>query len=164
MGASEHWLPIYRATGMHDIYIGDEAVVDVQEFSLAGGQMKGLRQAYNRIAKYGYTVSFHDPARLDRDTASQLAGLMAQGRRGEFERGLLHGARPHLRPPRRGPHPVHGDRARREPRRRCASSCPARGIGGYSLDLMRRDRGRAPQRAHRLRPRVHDRAPPQPRA
>jgi hypothetical protein len=45
MGASEHWLPIYRATGMHDIYIGDEAVVDVQEFSLAGGHMKGLRQA-----------------------------------------------------------------------------------------------------------------------
>ncbi|MDR3649093.1 MAG: phosphatidylglycerol lysyltransferase domain-containing protein, partial [Acidimicrobiales bacterium] len=39
MGASEHWLPIYRATGMHDIYIGDEAVVDVQEFSLAGGHM-----------------------------------------------------------------------------------------------------------------------------
>ena len=41
---------------MHDIYIGDEAVVDVQEFSLAGGHMKGLRQAYNRIAKYGYTA------------------------------------------------------------------------------------------------------------
>ena len=30
MGASEEWLPIYRATGMHDIYIGDEAVVTVQ--------------------------------------------------------------------------------------------------------------------------------------
>ena len=70
MGAGEHWLPIYRATGMHDIYIGDEAVVDVQGFSLAGGHMKGLRQAHNRIAKYGYTASFHDPARLDRDTAA----------------------------------------------------------------------------------------------
>ena len=41
MGAAEEWLPIYRATGMHDIYIGDEAVVDVQQFSLAGGHMKG---------------------------------------------------------------------------------------------------------------------------
>ncbi len=79
MGASEHWLPIYRATGMHDIYIGDEAVVDVQEFSLAGGQMKGLRQAYNRIAKYGYTASFHDPARLDRATAVQLDGPHVPG-------------------------------------------------------------------------------------
>jgi len=43
-GASEQWLPLYRATGMHDIYIGDEAVVDVQGFSLAGGHMKGLRR------------------------------------------------------------------------------------------------------------------------
>ena len=27
--------------------------------------MKGLRQAHNRIAKYGYTATFHDPAHLD---------------------------------------------------------------------------------------------------
>jgi len=143
MGASEHWLPIYRATGMHDIYIGDEAVVDVQEFSLAGGHMKGLRQAHNRIAKYGYSVSFHDPAHLDRETATKLAGLMSQGRRGEFERGfsMVLGR---IFDPRdenlilcmvTGPdgHP--------------AAMCqfvPARGIGGYSLDLMRRDHSEHP--------------------
>jgi lysylphosphatidylglycerol synthetase-like protein (DUF2156 family) len=142
MGAGEHWLPIYRATGMHDIYIGDEAVVDVQQFSLAGGQMKGLRQAYNRVAKYGYTVSFHDPARLDRDTALQLAGLMAQGRRGEFERGFSMLGR--IFDPRdenlilcmvTGPDG--------NPAAMC-QFVPARGIGGYSLDLMRRDRGEHP--------------------
>ncbi len=143
MGAGEHWLPIYRATGMHDIYIGDEAVVDVQEFSLAGGQMKGLRQAYNRIAKYGYTVSFHDPARLDRQTALQLAGLMSQGRRGEFERGfsMVLGR-------------IFDPRDENlilcmvtSPDGNPAAMCqfvPARGIGGYSLDLMRRDRGDHP--------------------
>jgi lysyl-tRNA synthetase class 2 len=74
MGASEDWLPLYRATGMHEIYIGDEAVVDVQRFSLAGGHMKGLRQAANRIAKYGYTATFHDPSTLAPDVAQSLAG------------------------------------------------------------------------------------------
>jgi lysylphosphatidylglycerol synthetase-like protein (DUF2156 family) len=143
MGAGEHWLPIYRATGMHDIYIGDEAVVDVQEFSLAGGQMKGLRQAHNRIAKYGYSVSFHDPARLDRATATRLAGLMSQSRRGEFERGFSMVLGRIFDP-------------RDENLILCmvtapdgtpAAMCqfvPARGIGGYSLDLMRRDRGEHP--------------------
>jgi len=143
MGASEQWLPLYRAVGMHDIYIGDEAVVDVQQFSLAGGDMKGLRQAFNRIAKYGYTVSFHDPGRLERDTAAQLAGLMSQSRRGEFERGfsMVLGR---IFDPRdedlilcvvSGPDGT--------PAAMC-QFVPARGIGGYSLDLMRRDRGEHP--------------------
>ncbi|HEY5026153.1 MAG TPA: phosphatidylglycerol lysyltransferase domain-containing protein [Acidimicrobiales bacterium] len=143
MGAGEHWLPIYRATGMHDIYIGDEAVVDVQEFSLAGGQMKGLRQAYNRIAKYGYSVSFHDPARLDRTTAMQLTGLMSQSRRGEFERGfsMVLGRIFDPRDENLILCMVTG------PDGNPAAMCqfvPARGIGGYSLDLMRRDRGEHP--------------------
>jgi lysylphosphatidylglycerol synthetase-like protein (DUF2156 family) len=143
MGASEQWLPLYRATGMHDIYIGDEAVVDVQAFSLAGGHMKGLRQAHNRIAKYGYTVTFHDPARLERATAVRLTGLMAQSRRGEFERGFSM---------------VLGRIFDRRdeglivcvvtaPDGTPAALCqfvPAVGIGGYSLDLMRRDRGEHP--------------------
>ena len=36
---------------MHNIYLGDEAMVRVQAFSLAGGSMKGLRQAHNRISQ-----------------------------------------------------------------------------------------------------------------
>ena len=101
MGGGEDWLPIYRATGMHDIYIGDEAVVDVQEFSLAGGHMKGLRQAYNRIAKYGYTASFHDPAppRPAHRRATDRAHV--PGPAGRVRAGLLDGPRADLRPPRR---------------------------------------------------------------
>ena len=62
LGAGEEWLPIYRATGMHDLYVGDEAVVRVGRFGLEGGRFKGLRQAVNRIAKHGYRISFHDPS------------------------------------------------------------------------------------------------------
>ncbi|MFZ0668234.1 MAG: phosphatidylglycerol lysyltransferase domain-containing protein [Acidimicrobiales bacterium] len=143
MGASEEWLPIYRATGMHEIYIGDEAVVDVQKFSLAGGHMKGLRQAANRIAKYGYTATFHDPATLDQTTGAKLATLMAQSRRGEMERGFSMTLGRIFDP-------------RDEGLVLCAVWAPdgtpaamcqfvrASGIGGYSLDLMRRDRGEHP--------------------
>ena len=65
LGVAEEWLPVYRATGMHDLYVGDEAVVRVGRFTLQGGRFKGLRQAVNRVAKYGYRISFHDPSFLD---------------------------------------------------------------------------------------------------
>ncbi len=143
MGAAEEWLPLYRASGMHDIYIGDEAVVDPQRFSLAGGQMKGLRQAYNRIAKYGYTASFHDPAHLEPGVAEELAGLMAQSRRGEFERGFSMMLGRIFDPRDEGILlcVVKG------PDGRPAAMCqfvPSPGITGYSLDLMRRDLGEHP--------------------
>ncbi len=143
MGASEEWLPIYRATGMHEIYIGDEAIVDVQNFSLAGNRMKGLRQAANRIGKYGYTVTFHDPATLDRGVAERLGSLMAQSRRGETERGFSMMLGRIFDP-------------RDDGLLLCAVWAPdgspaamcqfvrASGIGGFSLDLMRRDRGDHP--------------------
>src|SRR5204862_4889702 len=76
MGAAEDWLPIYRESGMYDLYVGDEAVVDVNRFSLAGGRNKGLRQAVNRIAKYGYTIAFHDPATADADLKRALQTVM----------------------------------------------------------------------------------------
>ena len=73
---------------MRDLYIGDEAVVDVGSLSLQGGTKKGLRQAVNRIAKYGYTISFHDPASADPDLAAALRDVMVKSRRGGVERGF----------------------------------------------------------------------------
>ena len=115
MGAGEQWLPVYREMGMHDIYIGDEAVVDVPRFSLAGGHMKGLRQAFNRVTKYGYTASFHDPSNLDRTTARAPGGAHVTEPARRVRAGLLDGARAHLRPARRGPRPVRRHRPRRPP-------------------------------------------------
>ena len=85
MGASATWLPIYRESGMRDLYIGDEAIVDVQSFSLAGGKKKGLRQAVNRIAKYGYTIEFHDPSAIAPELETDLRELMVESRRGVAE-------------------------------------------------------------------------------
>ncbi len=143
MGAGEEWLPAYRESGMHDIYLGDEAVVQLQQFSLAGKHMKGLRQAHNRIAKYGYTATFHDPAHLDPALIDELTGLMRLSRQGEHERGfsMMLG---------RIFDPRDSDLLLvvvRDPEGLPAAMCqfvPATGINGYSLDLMRRDPGEHP--------------------
>ncbi len=152
LGVGEEWLPIYRATGMHDLYVGDEAVVRVNRFTLEGGKFKGLRQAVNRIAKYGYRVSFHDPATLDPALRDLLQDVMTKSRRGDVERGfsmtlgrvfdpddadllltVVHGPAGSDQP----------DGSLGPPVAFC-QYVPAPGIGGYSLDLMRRDDGEHP--------------------
>ncbi len=143
MGAAEEWLPVYRASGMHDVYIGDEALVDLGRFSLSGGHMKGLRQAYNRIAKYGYTVSFHDPSRLEPAVAERLIPLMAQSRRGEFERGFSMMLGRIFDPRDNGLVLCMVAGPDGAPAAMC-QFVPAPGVGGYSLDLMRRDKGEHP--------------------
>ncbi len=92
IGASEEWLPIYQSFGMKHMYIGDEGVVDLARFGLAGNSMKGLRQAYNRMKNRGYVASFYDvtagnAAALE-DLRAGLAPLMESSRRGEQERGF----------------------------------------------------------------------------
>jgi lysylphosphatidylglycerol synthetase-like protein (DUF2156 family) len=144
MGAAEEWLPIYRASGMHDMYVGDEAVVDCTRFAMDGGRFKGLRQAVNRVAKYGYTITFHDPSTISPALRDQLAAVMTKSRRGDVERGFSmtlgrafdtsdDGL---LLAVVWGPGGV-------EPVAFC-QFVPAPGINGYSLDLMRRDQGEHP--------------------
>src|SRR5580704_16896166 len=143
MGAGEEWLPTYQASGMRFLYIGDEAVVDPRRFSLEGGKMKGLRQAVNRVARYGYTVRFLDPAKVAPEDAARLVELMSKNRRGEQERGFsmmlgrLFDRRDSglLLTLDEGP-----DGA---PVAMC-QFVPSPAIGGYSLDLMRRDPGDHP--------------------
>jgi lysylphosphatidylglycerol synthetase-like protein (DUF2156 family) len=143
LGAGEDWLPVYRAFGMHDLYVGDEAVVDVQSFSLEGGRHKGLRQAVNRIARYGYTISFHDPARPEPGLAEAIADVMTKSRRGQMERGFSMTLGRIFDPEDEGLLLA----VARDPRGRPVAFCqyvPAPAIKGYSLDLMRRDDGEHP--------------------
>jgi lysylphosphatidylglycerol synthetase-like protein (DUF2156 family) len=140
MGASREWLPAYRASGMHDLYIGDEAVVDVRRFSLDGKQNKSLRQSVARVEKSGYHVDFFDPTKLDETLRAQLRDLMGESRRGDVERGfsMTLGRAFHA-----------DDRGlllavARDADGRPAGFChfvPARAIQGWSLDLMRRSEG-----------------------
>ncbi|MGH9090531.1 MAG: bifunctional lysylphosphatidylglycerol flippase/synthetase MprF, partial [Acidimicrobiales bacterium] len=143
MAAAGEWLPLYHEDGMRHVYLGDEAVVDLERFSLQGGRMKGLRQAVTRMGRYGYTVRFLDPAAVTPETAAPLVELTGRNRRGDHERGfsMMLGRIFDRRDTGLLLTVVDG------PDGAPAAMCqfvPSAAIGGYSLDLMRRDPGEHP--------------------
>jgi lysylphosphatidylglycerol synthetase-like protein (DUF2156 family) len=137
MGAGEEWRPVYHETGMRDLYIGDEAIVDVRTFSLDGGRKKGLRQAVNRIEKYGYRIEFRDPSRLEPELEMKLRALMTESRRGEVERGFSMTLGRVFCKDDRGLLLAVCFGPDGEPAAFC-QYVPSTDIAGYSLDLMRR--------------------------
>ena len=137
MGASGDWLPVYGASGMHDLYIGDEAVVDVRRFSLDGKQNKSLRQSVGRVEKAGYRVEFLDPAKLAPDMDAKLRALMTESRRGDVERGFSMTLGRVFEPEDRGLLLAVALDGEDRPAGFC-QYVPARSIEGWSLDLMRR--------------------------
>jgi lysylphosphatidylglycerol synthetase-like protein (DUF2156 family) len=137
MGACADWLPVYGASGMHDLYIGDEAVVDVRRFSLEGKQNKSLRQSVSRVDKAGYRVEFFDPSRLDPEMEAKLRALMTESRRGDVERGFSMTLGRVFEPEDRGLLLAVALDAEDRPAGFC-QYVPARAIEGWSLDLMRR--------------------------
>jgi len=143
VGASEEWLSIYHAAGMHYLYVGDEAIVDCQTFSLEGGKMKGLRQACTRLARNGYTVEFMDPATIEPADVPELLELIEKLRRGDAERGFSMMLGRLFDPKDKGLLLT----IVRGPDGKAAAVCqfvPSPAINGYSLDLMRRDPGDHP--------------------
>ena len=156
---------MYGASGMHDLYIGDEAVVDVRRFSLDGKQNKSLRQSVGRVARPGYRVEFFDPAQLDARAASNSCGtLMTESRRGDVERGFSMTLGRAFEPDDRGLLLA----VAFDPNDRPGRVLPVR-ARARDLRLVARPhaplRARRPsQRAHRARRRRHDRAPARARA
>lgn len=88
LAAGPGWMPVYEAAGMQSIYMGDEAIVDCQAFTLDGGTMKGLRGSYNRVEKAGYTSLFLRSGDVDPAMEQALRDMMADTRQGEAERGF----------------------------------------------------------------------------
>ncbi len=143
VGAGQAWLPLYAQAGMRYLYLGDEAVVDVQGFSLTGGKMKGLRQACTRLERHGYTIEFLDPAKIDPSRVRAIVELMALNRRGGDERGfsMVLGRIFHEKDTGLLLAVV------TDPSGAPAAMCqfvPTPALRGYSLDLMRRDPGEHP--------------------
>ena len=143
LAAGSSWLGTYRRSGMHVLYVGDEAIVSVADFDLAGGHKKGLRQAVQRVRRYGYTVSFHDPRHLEPCLESSVRELMDASRRGHCERGFSMTLGRLLDPDDDGLLLAIAHGPDGTPVAFC-QFVPAPSIGGYSLDVMRRGRGTHP--------------------
>ncbi|MCG3119361.1 MAG: Phosphatidylglycerol lysyltransferase [bacterium] len=55
------FLPIYKELGLRKLKIGDDAIVDLAAFTLAGNARKEFRQAVNRLEKSGLHAVAYEP-------------------------------------------------------------------------------------------------------
>jgi lysyl-tRNA synthetase class 2 len=88
VGASGSLLSLWRDAGLQPLYIGDEAILETQRFSLEGRAIRKVRQSVSRLEKAGYTVEVTSLALLrDRDLA-ELERVSARWLAGRSERGF----------------------------------------------------------------------------
>ncbi|MGI2726797.1 bifunctional lysylphosphatidylglycerol flippase/synthetase MprF [Bacillus cytotoxicus] len=55
------WMSLYHDFGYNFFKLGEEAVVDLNTFTISGKKRAGLRATFNRFEREGYTFSIHQP-------------------------------------------------------------------------------------------------------
>jgi lysyl-tRNA synthetase class 2 len=88
VGASERLRGLYEELGLRTIYLGDEAIIDLQRFSLEGRPIRKVRQSVSRLQTAGFTAEAHPVAELDPQTARDVELVLERGREGAPERGF----------------------------------------------------------------------------
>ncbi|MEW1863639.1 phosphatidylglycerol lysyltransferase domain-containing protein [Streptomyces sp. NPDC088194] len=140
-----------RETGLDALELGDEAIVDVVDFTLAGRAMRNVRQMVKRIERCGYvcrvrrvhelTEEEKQRVRLAADawrgTDTERGFSMALGRFGEETDGDCVVVTAHKECEADAAHPELGDL-------RAVLHFVPWGADGMSLELMRRDRAADP--------------------
>ncbi|HWE58353.1 MAG TPA: phosphatidylglycerol lysyltransferase domain-containing protein [Solirubrobacteraceae bacterium] len=88
VGASTGLIDIYKRLGLRSLYIGDEAIVATDDFSLEGRSIRKVRQSVSRVTKAGYSAEPRTLAELDHGTLEQMRSVLEVGRIGKGERGF----------------------------------------------------------------------------
>ena len=78
----------YARYGLDAVELGDEAVIDVSGFTLAGRPMRAVRQAVARVRRAGYRCTVVREGELPRERLEQVARLADRLRDGPVERGF----------------------------------------------------------------------------
>ncbi|MFJ3778356.1 phosphatidylglycerol lysyltransferase domain-containing protein [Streptomyces sp. NPDC090075] len=138
MGASEEAGTIYARHGLDALELGDEAIVDIADFTLEGRAMRVVRQAHNRVRRAGYTVRIRRHEDIPPDEMATLIERADSWRDGATERGFSM-ALGRLGDPSDGRCVMLECRDANDTPRALLSFVPW-GEHGLSLDLMRRDR------------------------
>jgi lysyl-tRNA synthetase class 2 len=138
LGASERGAKAYTGAGLRALEIGDEAVLDVREFSLNGPERRSVRQAVSRIERAGYTSRVRRHSEIPADEMARLLARAQQWRGAETERGFSM-ALGRLGDPSDGRSVMAEAYDAKGDLRGLLSFVPW-GRRGISLDLMRRDR------------------------
>ncbi|MEU3480100.1 phosphatidylglycerol lysyltransferase domain-containing protein [Streptomyces sp. NPDC033754] len=89
MGCSETGGQVWtRETGLDALELGDEAIVDVADFSLSGRAMRNVRQMVKRIERNGYTTQVRRVRDLDEEELERVRRAAADWRGTDTERGF----------------------------------------------------------------------------
>ncbi|MFF0744141.1 phosphatidylglycerol lysyltransferase domain-containing protein [Streptomyces sp. NPDC004111] len=89
MGCSETGGEVWtRETGLDALELGDEAVVDVPDFSLSGRAMRNVRQMVKRIERNGYETRVRRVGDLDQEELERIRRAAADWRGTDTERGF----------------------------------------------------------------------------
>ncbi|WP_310728364.1 phosphatidylglycerol lysyltransferase domain-containing protein [Streptomyces sp. N2A] len=140
-----------RETGMDALELGDEAIVDVADFTLSGRAMRNVRQMVKRIERNGYTTQVRRVRDLEaeelervqkaadawRDTDEERGFSMALGRIDAVKDGDAVIATAHLAPAEGEEPGPFGDL-------KALQYFVPWGTDGISLERMRRDRSADP--------------------
>ncbi|WP_234332559.1 phosphatidylglycerol lysyltransferase domain-containing protein [Streptomyces sp. NRRL S-87] len=138
MGASEEAGTVYARHGLDALELGDEAIVETDDFTLEGRAMRTVRQAFNRVKRAGYEVRIRRHADIPAAEMEELLRRADDWRDGATERGFSM-ALGRLGDPGDG-QCVMLECTDAEGRLRAVLSFVPWGPKGLSLDLMRRDR------------------------
>ena len=88
LGASESLRRLYEQLGLRTIYLGDEAIVELDRFSLEGRPIRKVRQSVTRLGKAGYEAVLCELGALDPGVLEQVENVVERGRQGAPERGF----------------------------------------------------------------------------
>jgi lysyl-tRNA synthetase class 2 len=89
MGCSEQGGEVWvREAGMRALEFGDEAVLDIDDFSLEGRAMRNVRQMVSRVERAGYTTSVRRVGDLSAAEVADITRQSATWRGAEVERGF----------------------------------------------------------------------------
>ena len=87
-GAATEALPDYAELGFKSIYLGDEAFVHPERFSIEGRPIRKVRQSVTRLAKAGYRVRLVAPADVEPEVRAELRAVSEEWRGRWPERGF----------------------------------------------------------------------------
>lgn len=88
MGAGEEAGTVYARHGLDALELGDEAIVEVADFTLEGRAMRTVRQAHNRVGRAGYAVRVRRHEEIPADEMAYLVQRADDWRDGPTERGF----------------------------------------------------------------------------
>jgi lysyl-tRNA synthetase class 2 len=130
---------VYVRHGLTAMELGDEAILDLEEFSLDGRALRAVRQAVARVTRAGYTTTVQRTGKMDPAALAEAQHAARAFRDGEVERGFSM-ALSRLGDP-DDPDCVLVTARDRDGTVRGLLHFVPWGVDGLSLDLMRRDSG-----------------------